>query len=392
MNSLTGPKRRRRLILTAMMAGMAAFLLSYAFAELDINGTLHTGLTYDVGPYSDIAESVFGGATPYVDFTFEHLPAMLIPILGLGWLSDLSGLSPYFVWPMAMTGLFTLTAVLVDGISPQRPAGFSFVAVSLPLLPLALFRLEPWVVLLAVGAIVAFLSTRNVAGIALAILGSMAKGWPIVVSILPWKVGHRKVAVIAATGSGLALLAVLTQEGFRSGRAFDGIHSETVVGGFLLFTRHLSGAALDTFGSAGAHYVGAPTWAVIVNAIPGLVVLTIVGVLLKRPMSTQTTVSVIGLSVLGIILVSPLFSTQFLVWLAPFVAALSTRNRVLYVLAGAFAFGSIAIFEPATVLWALEVSAANLIILVLAASWCRDLITSTRNDQPTNTSLKNLPV
>ena len=120
MNSLTGPKRRRRLILTAMMAGMAAFLLSYAFAELDINGTLHTGLTYDVGPYSDIAESVFGGATPYVDFTFEHLPAMLIPILGLGWLSDLSGLSPYFVWPMAMTGLFTLTAVLVDAISPQH--------------------------------------------------------------------------------------------------------------------------------------------------------------------------------------------------------------------------------------------------------------------------------
>ena len=156
MNSLSGPMRRRRLVIAATTVGMAAFLLSYTFAQLDINGTLRTGLTPDVGSYSDIAESVFGGATPYVDFTFEHLPAMLIPILGLGWVSDLSGLSPYFVWPMAMTGLFTVTAVLVDRIDPQHPAGFTFIAVSLPLLPLALFRLEQWVVLLAVGSIVAF--------------------------------------------------------------------------------------------------------------------------------------------------------------------------------------------------------------------------------------------
>ena len=392
MNDLSGPTRRRRLVLFAATAAAAACVVSYVFAKLDIRGSLHTGLVSDVGPYSDIADSILGGAVPYLDFPLEHLPSMLVPIISLGWVSDISGISLYFVWPMAMTALFVATAILVDRIDPQRPAGFIFVAMSLPLLPLALFRLEPWVVLLAVGAIVAFLGARNVVGIALVVLGSIAKGWPIVVSILPWKARNKGVAALAAIGSGFALMVIFAQEGFRSGRAFDGIHTETLFGSLVLLARQISGVALDTFPSAGAHYIGVPSWAVFVNAIPGVAVLIVVVVLLWRPMSNQTTVSVIGLGVLGIMLVSPLFSTQFLVWLAPFVAALSYRDRVLYVAAGVFALGSIAIFEPATTMWAIEVTVSNIFVLVLAVAWSWDLLITTRADQRVNTSRKNLPV
>jgi hypothetical protein len=392
MNALTGDMRRRRIFILAVVAGMGAFLVSYVFAVLDIRDVLRTGLVSDVGAYGDLAESVLNGEVPYLDFPFEHLPSMLIPVVGLGWLSQITGVSLWLVWPMAMTAVFAATAVLVDRIDTERPAGFLFIVVSLPLLPLALFRLEPWVVLIATGAIVAFLAGRNAVGAGLTVLGSLAKGWPIAISALPWKLGQKSVAVLTAAGAGVGLVAVLIQEGFRTGRDFEGIHTETVVGSLLLLARHGSGVAIDTFGSAGARYVSAPTWALALNAIPGLVVLAIAAFVLRRPLTRRAIVSVVGLTVLGILLVSPLFSTQFLVWLAPFVAGLSSRNRWLYAISGMFALASVAVFDHTSVVWTVDVAASNIMVLALAAAWSRDLVIDTRSTQESSTSLRNLPV
>ncbi len=244
MNALTGTNRRRRLATVAVIAGLVAFLVSYIFALLDLSGKLRTGLVSDVNSYRDLADSILDGAVPYFDLSFEHLPAMIIPIVGLGWLSDVSAVPLWLVWPMTMTAVFAATAVLVDRIDPQHPVGFAFIAISLPLLPLALFRLETFVVLLTVGAVVAFLAKKNAVGVMATIIGTLAKGWPIAVSILPWKIGQRKSAAWAVIGSGLGLAAVSVQEGFRASRNFEGIHTETVVGSVVLLGRHVSGTAL----------------------------------------------------------------------------------------------------------------------------------------------------
>jgi hypothetical protein len=392
LNALTGPNRRRSLLTSAVIAGLGAFLVSYIFALLDLNGTLRTGLVSDVNSYRDLADSILDGAVPYVDLSFEHLPAMLVPIVGLGWLSDVSGVPLWLVWPMTMTALFAVTAMLVDRLNPRHPAGFAFIAISLPLLPLALFRIETWVVLFAVGAIVAFLAKKNLVGVIATIVGTLAKGWPIAVSILPWKTRQRSAAAWAVVGGGLGLAAVSIQEGFRASRSFEGIHTETVVGGVVLLARHVSGTALETLSTAGATYVSVPSWALALNAIPGALVLSVVIVLLRRPLKTDEVVSLLGLTVLGIVLVSPLFSTQFLVWLAPFVAALAYRNKLLYVLAGLFAFASVAVFDPSSPLWALEIVVSNVAVLALAVSWAHALIIDTRTVQPVSTSRKNLPV
>lgn len=392
MNALTGSTRRRRLVITAVVAGMAAFMVSYMFAVADLNDMLRTGLVSDVNTYRDLAEAMLGGALPYIDFPFEHLPSMLIPIVGLGWLSSISGVSLMLIWPLTMTGVFAVTAVLVDRIDPERPSGFTFIAISVPLLPLSLFRLEPWVVVFAVGAMAAFLAGRTVLGVVATVFGSLAKGWPIVVSVLPWKMGDRVASSLAVFGSGLGLAVVVAHEGFRAGRDFDGIHTETLVGSIVVLGRHFSGSALGTFSAAGARYVAVPSWTLAVNAIPGVVVLALAIVVLRRPLTPRSTVSLIGFVVLGIVLVSPLFSTQFLVWIAPFVAALSLTNRRLYVIASALAVASVAVFAPTSLLWSIEVLASNLVVLALAVSWGREFIADGRYGRPASTSLRNLPV
>ncbi len=135
-----------------------------------------------------------------------------------------------------------------------------------------------------------------------------------------------------------------------------------------------------------------PSWALALNAIPGALVLAVVIVLLRRPLKTGAIVSLLGLTVLGIVLVSPLFSTQFLVWLAPFVAALTHRNRLLYVSASLFALASVAVFNPSSPVWAFEIVVSNVAVLALAVSWAHALIIETRPTQPVSTSRKNLPV
>lgn len=366
-------ERRRLLVLWGLTACLFAFVVSYVFGLLDVNDVLRTGLVSDIRSYESIAGSLLDGQLPYRDFVFEHLPLALIPIGILGAIADATGASLWLVWPIAMTPVFILTALWVDRLDPDDPPGFRFIAVSLPLLPLVLFRLEPWIEIFAVAAVVAFVAGHNLRGGVLTMLGALGKGWPVVIAALPWKFGKRREAVTVALMTVTLLGIVAIQDGFRSGRTFNGIHTETVMGSVVLLVRHIGGSALDTASAAGALYVDVAQVLVLLNALPGLA-LAAIGLYILVGREESTAVSAVGLIVLGIVLASPLSSTQFIFWIAPFVALLGVTQRRIYVVAGVFALASIAVFEPDTLLWTVEVVLRNGALVGLGIVWARSLL------------------
>jgi hypothetical protein len=372
-NDLVGHERKRQLLLTASTAAVFAFIVSYVFAILNINDVLRTGLVSDIRSYEAIAEAMLDGLIPYLDFTFEHLPVGAVPIAVIGFTTHLTGISMWLLWPLFMTPLFVATALWVDRLDADNPPGFKFVAVSFPMLPLVLFRLEPWIEFLTVAALLAFVVGYAVRGAALTVLATLGKGWPIVITLLPWKLNKRSTAVVTFVASVALLAVVASLDGFQSGREFDGIHTETVVGSLVLLFRHIAGAALGTGPAAGALYVDVPTVAVGVNAIPGLLLIGI-GLVCAIRLPIERTLSCIGLITLGIILASPLSSTQFIFWVAPFVALQPIVERRIYIVAGLFGFASIAIYEPDSILWNLEVVARNVALLALGVMWAAALI------------------
>lgn len=377
-NDLIGQDRTRQVTLTAAAAAVFAFVISYVFAILNINDVLRTGLVSDIKAYEPLAEAILDGQIPYIDFPFEHLPVSIVPIAIIGLVAQVTGISMWLLWPIAMTPLFIVTARWVDRLRPEDPPGLRFVAVAFPLLPLVLFRLEPWVELLAVGALLAFFLGYATRGVILTVLGALGKGWPIVLALFPWKLGKVKAAAIAAGSSVILLAVVALRPGFQSGREFEGIHTETIAGSVVLLFRHLAGVQLGTAPSAGALYVSVPDGTVLLNAIPG-VILVCIGLVACVRLPISATLSSIGLIVLGIILASPLSSTQFIYWIAPFVALLALGLRRWYIAAGVFAFASIAWYQPDSLLWSLEVVARNTALLVLGAMWAISLAKSMRS-------------
>ncbi len=381
---LAAQERSRHLLLTASTAAVFAFVISYVFAILDINDVLRTGLVSDIRAYEAIADSILDGSVPYVDFPFEHLPIGVVPIIVVGFASEVTGVSMWLLWPLFMTPLFVLTALWVDRLDDQDPPGFRFVVVSAPLLPLVLFRLEPWIEILAVAGLLAFVVGHIARGVVLTVAATLGKGWPIALVLMPWKLGKRAVA-IGTVAVSLAILAIVASlEGFQVGREFDGIHTETLVGSLTILFRHITGAALGTGPSAGALYIDVPPIAVFVNALPGIALIG-VGLVGALRLPLRSTRSAIGITILGILLASPLSSTQFIWWIAPFVAMLALPLRRTYIVAGVLAFASIAVYEPDSMLWAVEVVARNVALIALAVLWATALIrsmTATSRSEP----------
>lgn len=381
---LAARERSRQLLLTASTAAVFAFVISYVFAILDINDVLRTGLVSDIRAYDAIADSILGGSIPYMDFPFEHLPIGVVPIAIVGLASEVTGVSMWLLWPLFMTPLFVLTALWVDRLDDRDPPGFRFVVVSAPLLPLVLFRLEPWIEILAVAGLLAFVVGHVARGVVLTVAATLGKGWPIALALMPWKMGKRAAAISTVAVSLVTLAVVASLEGFQAGREFEGIHTETLVGSLTILFRHITGATLGTGPSAGALYVDVPPIAVVVNALPGLALIA-VGLVGALRLPLRSTQSAIGITILGILLASPLSSTQFIWWVAPFVAMLALPLRRTYIVAGVCAFASIAIYEPDSVLWAVEVVARNIALITLAVLWAIGLVrsmTATSRSEP----------
>jgi hypothetical protein len=110
-----------------------------------------------------------------------------------------------------------------------------------------------------------------------------------------------------------------------------GIHTETLGGSLLAVVRSLQGRPLG-LQQTSALYIEAAPWVTVANALPGVAIAALVLIEIRRPFSWPHAWTSFGLLVGAIVLASPLFSTQYLAWLAPFLATRATWLRAAFVI------------------------------------------------------------
>jgi hypothetical protein len=281
-------------------------------------------LAGDPGIYRDRMTFLFDGEVPYVDFFFEHPPMAIVP-MAIAWLLggafDILAYTVVFAVQMAATLYVTMRKV--EGLAVSlvvESAGVRWLVVAGFLFPIVLFRYDPVPTLLSMLAVVAFVGGRDKAGVWWATSGILTKGWPAVLALAEWWRGRRLRAVVLAILAVATLGGLAALPGFLQARTFDGIHSETLVGGLMTLIRNRTGSSLQLITDAGATYVAVPSWAVVVNLIIGLVVLAIALYGARGEFAWPKGIRLLAAATLAILIGSPLLSPQFLLWPTPFLA------------------------------------------------------------------------
>jgi hypothetical protein len=368
---MSGDTRQSRLITIglALLSVLIAIFATMAILDGTANAGSQSPIAGDPPIYRAIASEILDGEIPYFDIKVEHLPGALVPMVAIAGISRLTGISFTTIWPFAMGAVFVVSVWIAGGLSSNFRAGRRYLLLSFPLLPLVLFRVEPWLMLWVIASLsFAFRSEWPRSSLS-TLIASLTKGWPIILLALPFRSGRRRVAVWTGLVAALLLVFISLLPGFREGRAFEGIHTETVIGSLLLVFRGFSGADPQIIGVAGAAYEAAGAWAVALNLLVGLpfVLLGFRAIFQNDGIEAQT--RAIGLVVLGIILGSPLFSAQFVFWLVPFVLFLVLRFRVIYIAASIMTLATIVWWDPTEVAWSALVLGRNGMLLMLAVIW-----------------------
>jgi len=359
----------KRPVALVAVGSVLSLLASIMLIELSRDWPKPTPIAGDPTLYGEIAESILNGGVPYADVTVEHLPVLLVPILLVGLATRALSSSYAALWPLITMGVVVFTVFISGRITLVRDYQRRFAFAVLPMLPLIIYRLEIYVVLLVVLALAAFGARRYNSGSIWTFLGILAKGWPITLVGIPFRKEHRFVATAIVGLSVLILGAVSLMPGFQQGRSFEGIHTETIVGNAILVYRHLTGGDLGLIGVAGATYVSAPVAAVVLNALIAAPILVIAIVYTFRTTNVTRLVAIAGLATTGIIALSPLFSAQFMFWLTPFVVLLGSRSRRTYVVAAALSTAVAAFWNPFEAWWAIEVLLRNIAFATLIVLW-----------------------
>lgn len=361
--------------IVVVLAALCACIVAVAVSLLIIDFTEAQGdqspIAGDPGIYEDRMDAIFDGSMPYLDTTLEHLPASVVPMVVVALAARATDVSFTFLWAVAMTVVFVATVWLWSEQSLPFNAGSRFLVLSLPLLPLAVYRVEPWVVFLASVSIALALHERWVGSAVMATIATLAKGWPIALLAYPWRAGRRVVATLGAVVSLGVLAAVAATPGFQDGRAFTGIHSETVVGNLVLVGRHMTSSATGIDMTAGAAYVDVAALAVLLNLAVGGWFLVRGAIPAMGSYPADRLVIPLGLAVLGIVLAGPLLSTQFIIWLVPFVMFLARPNRWLFLGIGFASLASIVWWDPSSAIWAATILARNTMLIALGVLWYR---------------------
>lgn len=273
----------------------------------------------DLPVYYDRILAIESGGIPYVDPVFEHLPAVLVPLFAARLLSGFGSSFAFSVVFTILMALCLLATVSILSRVVDRPVGRRFLWLASPLVPLVVFRNDPWVTLLAVGALV-----PTTAGLVAGVAAVLAKGWPAVLALPAWFTNKRGRAIALAASAVVAGL-LLFSPGFTATQQASGVHSETVAGSVIGLVRAVRGTLeVDVTTAA---YLPVDSWAVWVGpllAIPFL--LAGVAAIRRDPHGLVA----IGVLVGAVIIASRLFSTQYVLWVLPFLAASSIRAaRVL---------------------------------------------------------------
>jgi hypothetical protein len=352
----------------------ALWLLGACVATLPLLAVNPEALGGDPAIYRDRMAELFAGQIPYVDAAFEHLPVAAVP-MALAWVLG-GAASPWtytIVFATLMLGCLLATALLLDTVGRRSglgPAGKRWVVLSLPVLPLVLFRYEPWVVLLVAAALAAGVTGRHRATALLQWLAIGVKGWPVVLAAGDWLKGHRARAFLAALVTAACAGLLLALPGFRAARAFRGIHTDTLAGGVLTLTRWMAGEPVGRFDAAGAIYVDAPGWTLLVGLNVGVAVAALALLRVNTPLTREAGYALSGALVAALLLASPLFSPQFILWLTPFVALhrqprVHVLGFVSVALTGVFMLGWHPLYEG-NLWWLPLVSLRNAALLGLA--------------------------
>lgn len=271
---------------------------------LDLMPILFIG---DVGRYHEIAT----GPTFWLGQEVEFPPVTALFIwIGARWGDNSLGIV------MALNlGLHLATAaVLLRGWGTR--AVDTYLLLTLPLLPLTLFRVDHLAVLFAVSGMAAARRDRDGRSAALLAVGVLAKLWPAALLAGLPRARLRLVAMTSATvvvlgGSWVAAFGTGALRQVLTFRGSSGWQVESLPGSMLrLFTGGLP------FWEGGAWRVGDPP----VVATGFLVVLGVVVVLAARRIH-EVERRALAL-VTGVLVTTPLLSPQFLLWICPFVAML----------------------------------------------------------------------
>jgi hypothetical protein len=344
------------------------FGLAVVLAVLVAAALPHTVLAGDPVIYRERVAAMMANGLPYVDVPMEHFPGSLVPMLAAWLLGGFLGEGPYtLAFVVLMAGSLWLTSRSLRSFQAadgSRPA-VNFLVLVLPLLPLVLFRNDPWVVLLAAGATA--LTISGAQGTPSLLLGGaiLTKAWPISLIPIAWWRGHRRAAVIVGAVTVTLLALVVRSPGFQATQRGGEIHAETVAGGLLGLTRVVRGDNPGVLRALGAQ-LPVPAGVVALNALPGLAILAIAAPVLRRPFSRSRAPIVAGALTFGAALALPALSAQYLLWFAPFVACAERPTRLRYVVANLLTLILVVtwfeIFEASLAWWGLLVVRNALVV------------------------------
>jgi hypothetical protein len=285
--------------------------------------------------------------TPYRDFTVEYPPFETLLILFLGRGSEVA-----VVWKLAIiNGASTLGCWLLLRRFWSRSVSTLFLWFALPIQFFMAFRLDALSVLMMLGAIVLADRRRTTAGGVLAAAGVLFRIWPIVV--LPVFLIRRRaqafaIAALVTLFAGICWVAISGTSAVSqvSGyRGATGWHVESGPG--VLDQVFHPGEQL--YFEEGAVRVGSMLpWEVRSLRLVTVVLVATAWLLGSRRLVDSTGGPALA-AVCVLLVLSPVFSPQYLVWLLPWAAVTASERRVrdvqiLTIAAGVFASLAIAIY------------------------------------------------
>ncbi|MEA2521540.1 MAG: hypothetical protein QOI81_1186 [Actinomycetota bacterium] len=257
------------------------------------------------------------GGTPWRDYPVEYAPLEFLLIKGLFGTGILAAATRLALVAFA-TDIATWAAVRTGW---GRRAGLLYLAVGLPVVILELQRIDLAMVAVAMWAFVLLRRARPALGGAALGLAVLAKLWPLVLIPGMWIRGRLRsaagFAAVVVTGAIGWLLwggsGALSQ--VSSFRGAHGWEAGSTVGSFVWVF-----AGDQVHEEAGAARVGvAPGWA---KLFLGVVLLSVLACVWRRAVRRNEEVA--GgpalTAVAALLLLSPLFSTQYVLWLLPWAA------------------------------------------------------------------------
>ena len=330
----------------------------------------------DARVYAAEMDTMFSGAIPYLDFRFEHLPLAIVPLASAHVVAMLTGLPFTYPFMVSMLAMTFVTGVLVARIGEKLglgDAGRRWVIMVAPMLLIVPFRVDALSVMLTVAAVFYAIDRRETASLAATIGGILSKGWPVILAVTDWWRGKRRRAGLVVAFTVLVSVVLVAMPGFRTGRSFVGVHGETFSGSLVIVGRLLTGQDPQIVHTAGAEYVMAGSWAILLNlAIGGAIALASLTVL-RRKFSWRGGVALVAALAYGVLLAAPLLSAQFMLWPIPFVALTgSRRGRVLLTIAAYISVTLTAVWIPGPTWWHTAWLIRNIILIAAAVQAVAD--------------------